>query len=118
MQNFSKQFLQMKNHALAVLCAIVAGLFLAPTNSSAGVTEPDTIFYGKIINRTGGPEYVLTKGSLVWKISRPDGQQITVSAPVVSISGGTYSYQLSVPQEALSYGLSVSSNAVPLGSQK
>ena len=46
----------MKTHALAVLGVVAAGLFLAPTPASAGVTEPDTIFYGKIINRTGGPE--------------------------------------------------------------
>ena len=82
------------------------------------MSEPDTIFYGKIINRTAGPEYVLTQGTLVWTISRPDGKQMTLSAPVVSISGGVYSYQLPVPQEALAFGLSVSSNSIPLPSEK
>src|SRR5690348_17152486 len=104
MKNFSKQFLKMQSGAFAILSVVAAGLFFAPTDSFAGVSEPDTIFYGKIINRTGGAEYMLTKGNLVWKISRPDGQQITLNAPVVSVGGGIYSYQLLVPQEALAFG--------------
>lgn len=107
----------MKNRALAFLAVIAAGCFVAPVASSAGVSEPDTIFYGKIINRTAGPEYLLSEGTIVWTISRPDGRQITLSAPVIPVNGGIYSYQLLVPQEALAFGLTVSSNAVPLASQ-
>jgi hypothetical protein len=84
----------------------------------AGITEPDTIFYGKIVNRTGPQEYFVTQGKLVWVISRPDGQQITLRASLAPIDGGTYSYQLAVPHEALAFGLVVSSNAVPLPVQK
>ncbi len=108
----------MKNHALATLCVLAVSLLLTPTKSSAGVSEPETVFYGKIINRTSGQEYLLSQGTLVWKISRPDGNQITLKASLVPLSGGTYSYQLPVPHEALAFGLTVSSNSVPLTSQK
>src|SRR2546425_2376342 len=42
---------------------------------AAGIPEPSTVFYGKIVNRTSGQEYVLTNGNLSWILIRPDGNQ-------------------------------------------
>src|SRR5260221_1584098 len=93
-----------------VLFAVV----FAAISIRAEIPELDTIFYGKIINRTSGQEYLLTQGTLSWMISRPDGSQVPLTTPLAPVGGGIYSYQLRVPHEALAYGLTVSSNAVPL----
>src|SRR5437667_4037645 len=53
---------------------------LLPATCLADIPEPDTIFYGKIINRTSQQEYLLTQGTLSWLVSRPDGKQIALSA--------------------------------------
>lgn len=82
-----------------------------------GISEPDTIFYGQVINRTSGQEDLLTQGTLVWVINRPDGTPITLTASLQPLAGGRFSYKLPVPQEALGYGLTASSNAVPLAAQ-
>jgi hypothetical protein len=79
----------------------------------AEIPEPDTIFYGKIINRTSGQQYLLTQGALSWLIKRPDGTQITLTNKLTAPADGI-SYNLLVPHEALAYGLTVSPTAVPL----
>jgi len=56
------------------------------------------VFYGKIINRTGGQEYVLNTGTLTWVISRADGQQINLSASLLPLKNGAYSYRLLCPR--------------------
>jgi cadherin-like protein/hemolysin type calcium-binding protein len=94
-------------------CLFVAALLLA-TPSRAEIPEPDTIFYGKIINRSSLQEDLLTQGTLSWIIARPDGVQMTLNAVLTPLNNGLYSYSLRVPHEALVYGLTVSSNAIPL----
>jgi len=112
-----------KNHpAFATSREVLLGLalvsaLLAPPASRAEISEPDTIFYGKIVNRTSGEEYVLKQGTLSWVIKRPDGRLLTLSASLQPLKNGTYSYQLKVPHQALTYGLTVSSAAVPLSAQ-
>ncbi|HEV2693593.1 MAG TPA: cadherin-like domain-containing protein [Verrucomicrobiae bacterium] len=99
-----------KKLRLAALC----GLAILPLVASAQIGEPDTIFYGQVINRTSGQIDLITSGNLVWTIARPDGTQITVSTQLRALNKGLYSYRLSVPHEALSYGLSTDSSVVPL----
>src|SRR5262249_40553772 len=77
----------------------------------------DTIFYGRVINRSSHQEYQVIHGTLSWTVSRPDGKQITTTTQLTPLNGGLYSYRLLVPQEALAYGLTVSSNALPLPGQ-
>src|SRR5581483_2474147 len=94
--------------------AILLAAALLAASARADISEPATIFYGQIINRTSGqPDYV-NQGTLVWTISSPSGQQLTLSNSLQSLDGGRYCYQLSVPHEALGYGLSVSSNSLPM----
>lgn len=83
----------------------------------ADIPEPDTIFYGRIVNRSSGQEDLLAQGNLSWIVRRPDGQQITLSAKVKPLNNGLYSYSLLVPHQALAFGLTVSSNVVPLALQ-
>jgi len=93
-----------------------AGLatLLAPAATFAQIQEPDTIFYGEIVNRTSGQVELITQGKVAWTLVRPDGVQITLTAKLQSLNNGHYSYSLLVPQQALSYGLTVASDAVPL----
>src|SRR5437899_9003083 len=54
----------------------------------AGVTEPGTVFYGKVVNRTSGQEYVMSEGALTWVIVKPDGRQITLSGSLQPLNDG------------------------------
>src|SRR5882724_115721 len=66
-------------------------------NAAAGVTEPATVFYGKVVNRTSGQEYLMSEGALTWVIVKPDGTQIALSANLQPLNNGQFSYRLSVP---------------------
>jgi len=87
---------------------------MAAINLTAGVTEPGTVFYGKVVNRTSGQEYVMSEGVLTWVIVKPDGRQITLSGSLQPLNDGQFSYRLTVPHQALSAGLDVATNTVPL----
>jgi len=95
---------------LAALC----GAALLPALASAQIGEPDTIFYGQVVNRTSGQIDLITSGNMVWTIARPDGKQITLSAPLRPLNKGLYSYRLAVPHEALAFGLFADTDVVPL----
>src|SRR4051812_27825343 len=94
--------------------AILLSVLFVAAWARADISEPETIFYGKVINRTSGQEDLLTQGSLVWTLSGTDGRQLTLMATLQPINGGMYSYQLLVPHEALNYGFDVSSNSISL----
>ncbi len=96
---------------LAVLCGVSMGVAVS---GWAGISEPSTVFYGKVINRTSGQEYALTNGHLVWVMSRSDGSSVTLSTDLTVLRGGDFSYRLDVPHQALSSGLDLASNSVPL----
>jgi len=96
---------------VALLCSIAVP-------ASAQITEPDTIFYGKVINPTSGQRFVLDQGTLLWTINCPDGRQLTLTALLQPLNRGEYSYQLLVPHEALAFGLTTVSGVVPLTVQK
>ena len=95
---------------LAALC----GNLLAAIPVAAQILEPDTIFYGQVINRTSSQIDLLTAGTLTWQIVRPDGQQITLTAALKPLNRGLYSYRLAVPHQALAFGLTVDADQVPL----
>src|SRR3954468_18716037 len=88
---------------------LLALLTLIPFSSFGGITEPATVFYGRIINRTSGQEYVLTNGHLAWVIIRSDGSRVSLATEVTVLRGGDFSYRLDVPHQALSSGLDVAS---------
>jgi hypothetical protein len=95
--------------------AIIA--FFSALSLRAGITEPETIFFGKVINRTTGQEYVMTNGALSWVIVKPDASRITLATKLQAIKDGDFSYRLNIPHQALSSGLDVNTNAVPLTTQ-
>ncbi|HEX7654309.1 MAG TPA: cadherin-like domain-containing protein, partial [Verrucomicrobiae bacterium] len=100
---------------LSQICrAALCGLVLAARPAAAQIVEPDTVFYGQVINRTSGQIDLLTSGTMTWTIQRPDGQLITASAELQRLNYGAYSYRLAVPHEVMTYGLTVDADVVPL----
>lgn len=98
------------------LTGLLAVLLAAAGHLSAQVPEPETIFYGRIINRSSGQEYQLRDGTISWKVSGGGGAPLNVSAPIESLQGGAYSYKLKVPHQAKSLGLVVDGSSLPLQS--
>lgn len=96
--------------------AVLASLVLASA-AVASLPEPETLFYGRIVNRTLGPEHLLTQGQLVWVVTRPDGRQVTLTGRLEALRDGQFSYRLGVPHQALASGVTVATNAVPLAAQ-
>jgi len=96
---------------------LLAGLLLATGAFAAGVPEPETVFYGRIINRSSGQVYQLTNGTLSWTVRRQNGATLTLTSPLRALKGGEFSYRLNVPHQALGLGMSVSNDVIPLTAQ-
>ena len=100
----------------SVCCLLSAAVlfWLAPPGR-AEIPEPPTLFYGQIVNRTSGQPYVLTNGTLVWKIvPAAGGAPVVLTTPLGTVAAGGLSYQLKVPHEALAPGALVAQGSVPL----
>lgn len=89
------------------LC-LVLGAGLGLPLSAAGVPEPDTVIYGRILNRDRGYELLVTQGELVWTIQpENDTSKSLVLRATVEALGGNYSYRLKVPHEAIIAGVDI-----------
>ena len=99
----------------SLLPAVVLTAFsVLPAMAQYSIPEPDTVFYGRVLNRASGQDALITSGTLTWSVARAGAAPLTVTAPLEPLAGGFYSYQLKIPHGALSAGLSVSSGAVAL----
>jgi hypothetical protein len=104
----------MKSRIKKFISAAAVALFFAPLAATAQISEPDTVFYGQIINRTSGQTLLLTSGNIVWTIVRPDGRPLTLTGNLAPLKNGQYSYRIAVPHQALVYGLTVADDTVAL----
>src|SRR5213593_2585432 len=102
---------------LVLLAAALFGLGGGSASRAASVSEPETVFYGRVINRVSGQTYVLSEGTLTWRIRRSNGTLVTLGTELEPLKDGAYSYRLKVPHQALGLGLSTSTNVVPLTAQ-
>ena len=98
-----------KKLAVHTLC-----LLASLTVSAAGISEPATTFYGKVLGTADVQPYLITEGQLTWVIRRADGADVTLRASLFSYNGGVFSYRLDVPHAALALGLSAAGTSVPL----
>jgi hypothetical protein len=89
---------------------------LPAITQAATVPEPETVFYGRIIDRSGPVDRIITEGSLAWSVRKTDGTVLPLTAPLAPLKDGEFSYSLRVPQEALSLGLTTAPSTVALGS--
>lgn len=101
--------------ALRGLCRVaVLCLVAMPMIGFAQMPEPETIFFGRIINRSSGQEYQLRDGVVSWTITGGGVTPLTVTAPIQSLQGGAYSYKLKVPHQAKSLDSIASGASLPL----
>ena len=96
-------------------CAIFALAFPVCLHAApAGVAEPATTFYGKILGTADIQPFLITDGQLAWTIRRADGTDVTLHTKLFAYNQDTFSYRLDVPHSALSVGLSAGGGDVPL----
>jgi hypothetical protein len=109
------------NPARAMLMAVACLTALSPGTSSADpfIGEPETIVYGRILNRRNpNVDHVVTAGTLKWTIRKPDGSTMQLSGDVDELDGGRQSYLLRIPHQAVMLGQAASTQVLPLGTTK
>ncbi|WP_367871016.1 Calx-beta domain-containing protein [Luteolibacter sp. Populi] len=101
----------------AWLAAAAVVWLMAPlADAAAFIGEPETLVYGRILNRRNpNAEQLVTAGELRWTIRKPDGSLIHLSGEVDSLGGGKYSYLLRIPHQAVMLGQTPIAQAIPLG---
>lgn len=88
---------------------------------AAAIPEPDTVFYGRVLNYDHGHDLLLTEGELEWTI-HPEGdggRAYQLRATLEPLANGTLSYRMKVPHAALSRGITLADipeGTVPLNS--
>jgi hypothetical protein len=103
------------------LPALVALTFLVVSVASlesfaqrASITEPATVFYGKVLGLGSDQVFIVTEGSLEWTIRRADGTELHLESKLFPLLDGEFSYRLRVPHQALGFGLDDSAGGIPL----
>ncbi|HUF64158.1 MAG TPA: type I secretion C-terminal target domain-containing protein [Verrucomicrobiales bacterium] len=81
---------------------------------SATISEPDTVLYGRVINRAGPVEELVTQGVLTWGFRLPGGGQESFSTSLQPLLGGLYCYELRVPHSLAATGLQTAPRSIPL----
>jgi hypothetical protein len=87
----------------------------APQSAQAGsLSEPHTVFYGKVIGTGSARPFAITDGSLVWTLLRADGVIVTLRTSLFAYGDDAFSYRLEVPHSAFALGLDENSGGIPL----
>lgn len=82
----------------------------------AGITEPPSVFFGRIYQRIGAWEFTINEGHLAWTLGSAtlSNQSYRIEANLKPAAGSGLSYLLRIPHEVLAFDLTVKSNTVPL----
>ncbi len=92
----------------------LAIIFLS-SGLQARISEPDGVFYGRIVSQVGDYEYQFTHGKLEWTIKSPiDEREYAFSTDLEPLANGRYSYRLHIPYALLAYDFDISEKALPL----
>lgn len=103
-------------HPARLVLAWLAMLTLGNLSAATFVGEPETLVYGRILNRENANlDQLVTSGELRWTILKPDGTPLQLTGEVDSLDGGRYSYLLRIPHQAMMLGQQASSQLLPLG---
>ena len=105
----------MKTYSTCLRIAAATGFVLAALSArSQTVSEPPTIFYGKVLGTGSAQPFLVTEGELAWTIQRHDGTTVTLRTRLFALGDGLYSYRLEVPHAAIALGLPAAPGGVPL----
>lgn len=105
----------MKTSQLLLQIAVAAGLaFASPRIPAQTVSEPPTLFYGKVVGTGSAQPFLITEGELVWTIRRHDGVDVTLRTHLFALGDNLYSYRLEVPHAAIALGLPDDPYGVPM----
>ncbi|MCW1883828.1 type I secretion C-terminal target domain-containing protein [Luteolibacter flavescens] len=91
-------------------------LLLGSSTAHAFISEPETLVYGRILNRANpNLDHLVTQGTLHWTIQKPDGSAVVLSGEVDALNDGNYSYLVRIPHQAMMLGQQASPMVLPLG---
>lgn len=91
-------------------------LLLGSSAAHAFISEPETLVYGRILNRANpNLEHLVTEGTLHWTIQKPDGSSVVLTGEVDALNGGNFSYLVRIPHQAMMLGQQASPLVLPLG---
>lgn len=98
-----------------VLAALALGVAAAESHA-ARISEPDTVLYGRVVERVAGREFLLTSGELVWNLrtTGPGARDFRFVTRLTRLADDRFSYQLRIPHDALGYDLAVKAQAMGL----
>lgn len=99
------------------VAALAAGLlFPSHPAAAARISEPETVLYGRVVERVGDRTFPITEGQLVWtlRIAGTGGRDLNLRTQLEPVGQGRYSYRLRIPHEVLAYDLTVNPRAVGL----
>ena len=97
------------------LTAYIAFFVGSITTLLATVPEPSTILYGQVIHRAYGNDYQLTEGVLEWTLRNQDDELFVYTCELEDLKE-VFSYRIGIPHQALSSGLTVDADVIPLAS--
>src|SRR5436190_22370948 len=94
---------------VALTFLVVSAACLESFAQRASITEPATLFYGKVLGLGSDQVFIVTEGNLEWTIRRADGTELRLESKLFPLLDGEFSYRLRVPHQALGFGLDDSS---------
>ena len=100
------------NSRRLTLPAVLVAFFVSQLH--AQVPEPETVFYGRVVNRTSGQELQVNSGTLSFTITGVGVVPLVVTTELQPYSGGKFSYVIRVPHQAKSSDLAVENGRLPL----
>jgi hypothetical protein len=95
---------------------LAAGMVAAISPRASRISEPDTILYGRIVERTSNREFLVTSGQLSWKLRTTGAapKEYNFTTRLEPIGNGVYSYRLTIPHQVLAYDLTINSKSIGL----
>ena len=104
-----------RRHGIAFAVATIMLCVATPALlAQSSISEPHTVFYGKVLGTASAQDFLITDGQLEWTIQRSDGVSVTLQTSLYPLNDGMYSYRLNVPHSAIALGLSSEENGIPM----
>ncbi|MCF7847286.1 MAG: type I secretion C-terminal target domain-containing protein [Kiritimatiellales bacterium] len=95
----------MKSIIKKAVCINLAAVLLAGVVLAAPISEPSTVFYGKVTGTGGAQPFLVADGVLEWTILKADGSEMVLRTELYPLANAQYSYRLDVPHSASAYEL-------------